>query len=156
MKAALQAGGKSFPSGALFIPNDPATIPVLEKSAKDFGLVFTPVDLRPSGEAFKLKPVRSGVWDSYGGSMSSGWMQWVLDQYEFAYEMVYPPALDAGNLAQKFDVLVFVCGGIPAAAGEGRAGGSGGGGRRRCGQRAGRIQVHGRPHFGRANDSPTP
>ena len=41
--------------------------------------------------------------------------------------VVYPPALDAGDLAGKFDVLIFVDGGIPARDGGG-GGGRGGGG----------------------------
>ena len=42
---------------------------------------------------------------------ASGWMRWLFEQYEFPFEVVYPQALDAGNLASKFDVLVFVDGG---------------------------------------------
>src|SRR5262249_20906415 len=38
-----------------------------------------------------------------------------------------PPTLDAGNLASKFDVLIFVDGGIPARDSRAVAGGSGGG-----------------------------
>ena len=61
----------------------------------------------------KLKPVRIGLWDQYGGSMPSGWTRWIFEQYEFPFEVVYPQTLDAGNLNAKFDVLVFVDGGIP-------------------------------------------
>ena len=56
----------------------------------------------------KLKPVRIGLWDQYGGSMPSGWVRWILEQYEFPYERAFPAALDAGNLNAKFDVLIFV------------------------------------------------
>ena len=60
--------------------------------------------------------------------MDSGWMQWILTQFEFPFEVVYAPALDAGNLNAKFDVLVFVGGGIPAfGPGGGERGGGGGG-----------------------------
>ena len=38
----------------------------------------------------KLKPVRIGLWDQYGGSMPSGWTRWLLEQYEFPFEVVYP------------------------------------------------------------------
>jgi hypothetical protein len=73
----------------------------------------------------KLKPVRIGLWDQYGGSMPSGWTRWLFEQYEFPFEVVYPATLDAGNLNAKFDVLVFVDGGIPER--DGGAGGGGGG-----------------------------
>ena len=39
--------------------------------------------------------------------MPSGWIRWLLEQYEFPFEVVYPPALDAGDLASRFDVLIF-------------------------------------------------
>jgi hypothetical protein len=57
--------------------------------------------------------------------MPSGWTRWILEQWEFPFERVYAPALDAGNLDQKFDVLVFVTGAIPGERG-GRGGGGGG------------------------------
>ena len=46
--------------------------------------------------------------------MDSGWARWILEQYQFPFEKVFPPMLDAGNLNAKYDVLVFVEGGIPA------------------------------------------
>jgi hypothetical protein len=84
----------------------------------------------PTGEhpPVALKPVRIGLWDQYGGSMPSGWTRWVFEQYEFPFEVVYPETLDAGNLNAKFDVLVFVDGGIPAADQQGGRGGGGFGG----------------------------
>ena len=78
----------------------------------------------------KLKPVRIGLWDQYGGSMPSGWTRWVFEQYEFPFEVVYSQTLDAGNLNAKYDVLVFVDGGIPArdpATGSGQLAGEFGG-----------------------------
>ena len=57
--------------------------------------------------------------------MPSGWIRWLLEQYEFQFTVVYPPTLDAGDLASKFDVLIFPDGGIPAR--DARGGGGGGG-----------------------------
>jgi hypothetical protein len=44
--------------------------------------------------------------DEYGGSIPSGWIRWLLEQYEFPFEVVYPPTLDAGGLAARYDVLI--------------------------------------------------
>jgi hypothetical protein len=46
--------------------------------------------------------------------MDSGWARWILEQYEFPFEQVFAPTIDAGNLNAKYDVLIFVEGGIPA------------------------------------------
>jgi hypothetical protein len=114
MKTPLRANGKTYPAGTIYIPAQSAALPILDKAAKELGLPIEPLDLKPTGEAFKLKPVRLGLWDTYGGSMDSGWTRWVLEQYEFPYELIFAPAFDAGNLAAKYDVLIFPSGAIPA------------------------------------------
>jgi hypothetical protein len=76
----------------------------------------------------KLAPPRIGAWDQYGGSMSAGWMRWVLEQFEFKFDRVFAPQLEAGNLNAKYDVLLFATGAIPGAGGGGGRGGGGGAG----------------------------
>jgi hypothetical protein len=129
IKAAFTANGKQYPAGTMFIQAKPSTMAVIQKLATDKGLSFDATASRPAGDAMKLKPVRIGLWDQYGGSMPSGWTRWLFEQYEFPFEIVYPQTLDAGNLNAKFDVLIFVAGGIPARDAGGRgAGGDFGGG----------------------------
>jgi hypothetical protein len=57
-------------------------------------------------------------------------MRFILDEFGMDHELVFPPELDAGNLNQKYDVLIFPDGAIPAA----RPGGGGGGGYGRGGR----------------------
>jgi hypothetical protein len=113
-------------TGAMYIPARATTLPILQKAAKEIGVTFNAVTSKPPGEAYKLRPVRIGLWDRYGGSMASGWVRWLLEKFEFPFEVVYPQTLDAGNLTSKFDVLVFVTDGIPER--DGGRGGRGGGG----------------------------
>jgi hypothetical protein len=121
-KTDFEANGKRYPLGTMFIPSKPSTAAILQKLAADKGLTFDAVGSKPANATMKLKPVRIGLWDQYGGSMPSGWTRWIFEQYEFPFEVVYPGTLDAGNLNAKFDVLVFVDGAIPE-----RDGGGGGG-----------------------------
>ena len=51
--------------------------------------------------------------------MPSGWIRWLLEQFEFPYTVVYPQTLDAGDLRQKYDELLFSDGAIPAPAHDG-------------------------------------
>lgn len=51
--------------------------------------------------------------------MQSGWARWLLEQFEFPFKVVYPPTLDRGNLANKYDMLIFVRGAIPRFSREG-------------------------------------
>ena len=129
IKSAFSANGKQYPAGTMFIQAKPSTTSIVQKLATDKGLSFDATSSRPDGDAMKLKPVRIGLWDQYGGSMPSGWVRWLFEQYEFPFEVVYPQTLDAGNLNAKFDVLLFVDGGIPArdTAGRGGQGDFGGG-----------------------------
>src|SRR5436190_17283020 len=110
-----------------FIPRKPTTLPLLEKIAAELGTRFRGTPTAPGKEAVALKAVRVGLWDRYGGSMPSGWTRWILEQYEFPFSVVYAPTLDAGDLAKKYDVIIFVDGAIPGGGG-GRGGGGGGGG----------------------------
>jgi hypothetical protein len=126
LKSAASANSKTYPVGTMYIPAKASTLPILQKLAADRGISFDAVASRPTGDSLKLKPVRIGLWDQYGGSMPSGWTRWIFEQYEFPFEVVYPGTLDAGNLNAKFDVLVFVDGAIPER--DGNVGGGGGGG----------------------------
>ena len=77
----------------------------LQKLATDLGVNFeaAPANLSLAG-ALKLRKPRIAVADQYGGSIPSGWTRYVLEQFEFPFEVVYPKALDAGNLSSRFDV----------------------------------------------------
>lgn len=109
----LEIDGKTFSQGTVYIPKKASTAAKLDKLSNELGLFFMGTSRKPAGEAFRLKPVRIGLWDRYGGSMDSGWVRWLFEQFEFPFEVVYPPSLDSGDLSQKFDVLVFVDGAIP-------------------------------------------
>jgi len=130
IKSPFSANGKQYGAGTMFIPAKASTLAVVQKAAADKGLSFDAVASKPAGDSMKLKAVRIGLWDQYGGSMPSGWTRWVFEQYEFPFEVVFPQTLDAGNLSAKYDVLVFVDGAIPErdpSMGPGQAGGGAGG-----------------------------
>ncbi|MCC6317584.1 MAG: peptidase [Gemmatimonadaceae bacterium] len=103
--------GRTYPAGSFYIEGNRDLV---TKAAKDLGLAFDATAAGPGAGAVKLKPQRIGLWDQYGGSMPSGHTRWLLEQFEFPFEVVYPQALDAGGLRAKYDVLVFVTGAIPA------------------------------------------
>ena len=97
-----------------YVAARPSTRAALEKIAAELGVGADATADKPAAGALKLRSPRVGLWDQYGGSMDSGWARWILEQYQFPFEKVFPPTLDAGNLNAKYDVLVFVEGGIPA------------------------------------------
>ncbi len=116
-----------LPNGDFLVPASAAAAKVLGELARDRALPTTATTLAQRGTA--VTPLRIGLWDRYGGSMESGWTRWILEQYEIPFTVVFAPTLDAGNLRQHFDVLLFVNGAIPGTGGGRGAGGGGGGGR---------------------------
>jgi hypothetical protein len=130
LKNPITANNKTYPAGTIYIPAKPSTAPLLEKLAKEIGLNFDAVAAKPQGDALKLRPVRVGLWDRYGGSQDSGHIRWMFEQaFPTPYQLVYAPTLDAGNLNSKYDVLIFSSDALPGGEGGGRGGRGGGGGR---------------------------
>jgi len=126
LQSALTADGQDLGTGTIWVPASSSSLPVLQSGARELGITIHAIAKAPTGQAFKIQPVRIGLYDQYGGMMPSGWTRWLFEQYEFPFEIVYPTTLDAGNLKSKFDVLVFADGAMR----RGNTGrGAGGGGR---------------------------
>jgi hypothetical protein len=107
-----EAIGRGFDPGSFVIPESARAR--IQPMARELGVTFVGVPAGPAASATEVvRPVRVGLWDRYGGSIESGWVRWLLEQFEFPYQVVYAPALDAGSLRQKYDVLIFVNGAIP-------------------------------------------
>jgi hypothetical protein len=121
----LQAGvevyrtteASSLLSGTFFIPASEQAKAILSRAATELGLHILGVAHRPAAAMAKVSPLRIGLWDTYGGSMPSGWVRWLSEQFRFPVEVVYAPAINAGDLRKKFDVLLFVTGAIPPPSG---------------------------------------
>jgi len=92
-------------AGTWFVEGSGAA-PVLTRAAAELGVTVTPVAARPAGDSVPVAQARIGLVDEYGGSIPSGWIRWLLEQYEFPFEVVFPPMLDAGSLNARYDVLI--------------------------------------------------
>ncbi|HEY0929755.1 MAG TPA: M14 metallopeptidase family protein [Gemmatimonas sp.] len=122
---AVTAGAATLPAGAFWVPSGGAAANVLRTAATELGVSATGAASAPSSTT-PLRAARIGLWDTYGGSMPSGWTRWILEQFAYPFSRVFAPDIDAGNLRAKYDALVFVEGAIPGVQAAGRGGGSGG------------------------------
>jgi hypothetical protein len=104
--------------GSFFIPAVSKSKGTIEKMIMESGLTAIALDKKPAAIE-KINPARIALWDNYGGSMSSGWVRYIMEQYHFAAEVIYPKDIDTGNLSSKYDVIVFVGGAIPPVAATG-------------------------------------
>ena len=109
----LSNGPSRWPAGTVFVPATTASTKRLRELSAELGLAVTGIDRTPNASTMAMRAPRVGIWDRYGGSMPSGWTRWILEQFDFDYELVFPQRLDAGDLNKDFDVLVFVDGAIP-------------------------------------------
>jgi hypothetical protein len=104
----LSINGRTYDVGTFYIPAKPTTAPIVAQLAAEKGLDFDAFDTEVSSASLRrVRPARIALWDQYGGAITSGWARFVLEQFEFPYEIVFPPTLDAGNLIGKFDVLIL-------------------------------------------------
>ncbi|MDO8629292.1 MAG: hypothetical protein Q7R41_02265, partial [Phycisphaerales bacterium] len=87
-------------TGDFFVPVSAQSL--LEKFAMELGVAATATAQKPT-EARQLSPARIALWDRYGGSMPSGWTRWLFEQYGFAFDVIYPPQIDAGKLRERYD-----------------------------------------------------
>ena len=78
---------------------------VLGEAARDLGVRAEP--MRGELEGTRMKPVRVGLFDVFGGNMPTGWDRWLLEQFEFPVETVWGARVQQGDLRRDFDVLVF-------------------------------------------------
>ena len=108
-----------LPAGSFYVPS--AGKKALEAAAKSYGIEAV-ASSQPQG-AKEIKPSRIALYDYYGGSMPSGWVRWMMEQFHFDYSLLFPGEVDAGDLNEKYDVILFIGPGMP-----GGSGGYGGGG----------------------------
>jgi hypothetical protein len=106
--------GSTDRTGSMYVAAGGSTLARIHLAARDLGVSFVAVSRPPAGGTMKVRPVRIGLWDQYGGSTASGWTRWLLERFEFPFERVYAQALDAGNLGARFDVIIFPDDAVPS------------------------------------------
>jgi hypothetical protein len=99
--------------GSFFIPSSQKAKSILEKASASLSLRVISENKYPSGLSRKLSPLRVAIWDMYGGSISAGWLKWIMEQHNFRFSTIYAKEINTGNLKNKYDVIIFVSGAIP-------------------------------------------
>ena len=84
------------------------------ENANDLVLTQTSNGMRnlPKGST-PLQPKRIALWDTYGGSMPSGWLRLLLERHGYAFDVVYPGDIDKGTLAEQYDILILPGNSVP-------------------------------------------
>ncbi len=102
---------QGLPAGSFYVPAKGAN--VLKQAGIELGVSAVAASRTPANMV-KITPSRIALFDSYGGSMPSGWARWMLEQYHFDFNLVFAQEIDAGDLKSKYDVILFIESGIPS------------------------------------------
>ncbi len=112
----LKLGAGSFSPGTFLVRATPESRSAMTKLAAERGVTFFHVGSDPAPDATAtLRAPRIALWDVYGGEMSSGWMRFVFDEFEFPYEVVFANDIDNGDLSARYDVLILPDGAVLSA-----------------------------------------
>lgn len=109
----VNAGRQEAVPGDFYIPSSSVANAILSRSSAENGVPVKGTNQRPAVTE-KVTKARIALWDRYGGSMQTGWIRWILEQYNFGYTIIYPQAIDSGELRKKYDVIILPSGAVPA------------------------------------------
>ena len=107
----ITEANEAFPAGSFYIPSN--GMKTLNTAASEWGIDALPVSAKPKN-MMELKPSRIALVDVYGGSSTSGWTRWLMEQFHFPFDRIYPQTIDQGNLNDKYDLIILMNGIVPA------------------------------------------
>jgi len=104
---AFTLGGADYPAGSWILPTQPGLADVLRDASSRLGLDFQSVPSSPDVPHHSAKAPRLGVWVPWADTDTIGWMRYSLDQRKIPYTYVRDEDIRAGDLHDKFDVLLY-------------------------------------------------
>lgn len=99
--------GRRYPVGTIIIAPQRVTSNKIRSIAIELSLKFTALDSIPVVSALQLKPINIGLYRSWVANMDEGYTRWLFEQYEFPFENIYDADIKAGNLKERFNVIVL-------------------------------------------------
>ncbi len=97
--------GKRYPRGTFVVPGNSIKLNQLKSIASEFN-----VPIRGGRISVKTKEFRKqriALYKSWVASMDAGWISYIFDQYGFPYHTLRDAEVRAGNLSDRFDVIVL-------------------------------------------------
>ncbi len=101
------AGTVNLNKGDFIVKGSDVTEKILQSAIKDTGLNVVKTNIREGGSILGFKPGRLAIYKSYIPSKDEGWTRWVLDSFEFDYQVFHNNDLKSKNFKKKVDVIIF-------------------------------------------------
>jgi len=100
------AAGYTLAPGAFYV--EAAAAAELKEIATELGVNFFGLKAAYEGQKRALRPLRVGLYQRYyGGNADEGWTRLVFERFEQPYITVMNDDIKAGDLIDRFDVLIF-------------------------------------------------
>ena len=103
----LDVGAGVGTAGDVYLPPGTLSAEELGSFAAELRLPVRALDERPAGKAFRLAPVRVGLFKPWVASMDEGWTRWLLERYEFPFKNLSNEDLRTASYRGEIDVLLL-------------------------------------------------
>jgi len=128
----VDKGAKGLRPGDFLVP--PGNEADLQTIARETGVDFKPLAAAVAEGVHNTGRLRIAMYQRYGGgNIDEGWTRFVLEEFKFPYKSIFDPEIKAGNLKDKYDVLIIpndstqaITGEAPPATAPAAGGGRGG------------------------------
>ncbi len=101
------AGTADAGRGDLYVPRDAATPGELTELSRAARVPVAPLAAAPVGPAYRVRPVRVGLYKPWVASMDEGWTRFLLERYGFPLESLENEEVRKGAFRGKVDVLLL-------------------------------------------------
>ncbi|MEA2599429.1 MAG: hypothetical protein QOF89_421 [Acidobacteriota bacterium] len=93
--------------GDLYLPPGEATPEALSRLSRELHLPILPLDRAPAGPAYRVKPIRVGLYKPWVASLDEGWTRFLLERYGFAFQNLDNAQMKGGSYPGKVDVILL-------------------------------------------------
>ena len=106
-KKSFSDQGRDFFPGTFIVPVSKVAEEMMKSLAEKLSLKVIRTGHAPETEIYRLKVPRIALYQSWMANMDEGWTELVLENHEFFYTIVHNAEIMAGNLRDRFDVLLI-------------------------------------------------
>ncbi|HEX7186351.1 MAG TPA: M14 metallopeptidase family protein [Thermoanaerobaculia bacterium] len=100
-------GAAGSGAGDFYIPAGEMTTQALGRLSREARVPIVPLASAPSGPAWRVKPVRVGLYKPWVASMDEGWTRFLLERYGFRFENLDNARMKDGTYRGKVDVVLL-------------------------------------------------
>ncbi|MCP4727355.1 MAG: hypothetical protein GY863_20125, partial [bacterium] len=104
-QSAAEIGGVNYPAGSFIVNTQRISRNKLAEIAQETNITMTGAG--SSGETISLTQPRIGLYKSWSASMDEGWITYVFDTYAFEYTELTDAEIKAGDLINRYDVIIL-------------------------------------------------